>query len=53
MDKRIGFGLYQSCGSRGSVVLVSVLRVVVYVESGYGVLNRVWKSGVVLCMCYL
>ena len=24
MDERIGFGLYQSCGNRGSVVSVSV-----------------------------
>ena len=26
MDKIIGFGLYQSCGDRGSVGRVSVLR---------------------------
>ena len=37
MDERIGFGLYQSCGNRGSVGCVSVLVVVVwlvYVGSG-------------------
>ena len=26
MDKRIGFGIYQSCGNRGSVGRVSVFR---------------------------
>ena len=31
VDERIGFGLYQSCGNRGSVGRVSVLVSVVWV----------------------
>ena len=36
VDERIGFGLYQSCGNRGSVGRVSVfgVRLVMYVGSG-------------------
>ena len=30
MNERIGFGLYQSCGNRGSVGRVSVLVTVVW-----------------------
>ena len=54
MDERIGFGIYQSCRT------VGVLNVCLCLGSGgvggvgeewVGGLNRVWKSGVVLCLC--
>ena len=47
VDERNGFGLYQSCGNRGSVWRVCVLVTVVYVGSGL----RPGSGGVVLCRC--
>ena len=44
MDKRIGFGIYQSCG-----MCVCFWVAVVWV----GAWTRVWKGGVVLCQCEL
>ena len=54
VDERIGFGLYQSCGNRGSVGRVSVfwLRWCGWCRWGVGrAWMRVWRSGVVLCLC--
>ena len=54
MDKRIGFGLYQSSGNMGSVGCVSVFGL-----SGVGGVGgkwawtRVWNGGVVLFLCEL
>ena len=48
MDERIEFGLYQSCGNRG------VFGVYLCLSWWWGVgrvWNRIWKSGVVLCLC--
>ena len=47
MDERIGFGLYQSCGNRGSV------GGVVGEWIGTRAWIRVWRGGVVLCPCEL
>ena len=49
--ERIGFGLHQSCGDRGSVGHVCVLVAVVYVGSRYGAWARVGSGEVVLCLC--
>ena len=52
MNERIGFGIYQTCGDRGSVVRVSVfwLR-----WCGWGVGKGLGPGlgavGVVLCLC--
>ena len=48
VSERIGFVLYQSCGNRGSVGRVSVFRLQ---RCGWVAWARVWKSGVVLCLC--
>ena len=51
MDEIIGFGIYQSCRNKGSVGHVSVfcLR---WCCGGVGVAwDRVWKGGMVLCLC--
>ena len=53
MDKSIGFGLYQSCGNMGCWMCVCVWFAVVWVGSGRGAWTRVWRGGVVLCMCEL
>ena len=58
MDEKIGFGLYQSCGNRGSVGRVSVfwLQWLGCVGGGGGgrmAWTRVWRGGVVLCLCEL
>ena len=51
LDEKIGCGLYQSCGNRGSVGRVSVfgLRWCRWV----GAWTRVWRGRVVLCLCDL
>ena len=57
MDERIGFGIYQSCGNKGSVGRVSVFglhwcewcRLVV----GRGLGPGSEGVGVVLCLCKL
>ena len=42
MDEMIGFGLYHSCGNRGSVGCVSVF----WLQWGVGrVWTRVWRVG--------
>ena len=46
VDERIGFRLYQSCGNRGSGGRVFGLR-----WCGYGACPRVWRDGVVFCLC--
>ena len=46
MDKRIGFGLYQSCGNRGSVGCVSVFGLRWCRWGGVGAWIRVWKCGI-------
>ena len=54
MDKRIGFGLYQSCENRGSVGRVSVLwlRWCGWCMWGIGRgLDQGPEGGVVLCLC--
>ena len=55
MDESTGFGLYQSSRNRGSVGRVSVMRWCGWCRRGVGrgAWNRVWKSGVVLCLCDL
>ena len=50
VDERIGFGLYQSCGNRGSVGRVSVFWLQ---WCGWGVGRGLGpgSGGVVLCLC--
>ena len=54
MDKRIGFGLYQSLLNRGEywacVFVLDAVVCVVLVRSGWGSWTRDWKSGVLLCL---
>ena len=57
MDERIWFGLYQSCQNRGSVGRVCVclgcggLGVGAVGGEWAGDWTRVWRGGVVLCLC--
>ena len=51
MDKKIGFLLYQSCGNRGSVGLVFVLRWCMWVVGV--VLGQGLEGCVGLCLCDL
>ena len=55
MDKRIGFGLYQSCENRGNVERMSVygLRWCVWCRWGVGKGLGPEAGGVVLCLCEL
>ena len=52
---RIEFGLYQSCGNSEGVGRVSVLWWGVGLEQGLRewASNRVWMSGLALCLCEL
>ena len=57
MDERIGFGLYQSCGDRGSVGHVSVFGcggvggVGGEWVGGLDQRRERWDGGMVLCLC--
>ena len=59
MDERIGFGLYQSCGDRGSVRHGVLDMCLCFGCSGVGGVGREWvgdldqgwERWVVLCLC--
>ena len=50
MDERIGFGLHQSCGDRGSVGHVSVFWLQ---WCGVGGVGGEWVGGLDQCRCYV
>ena len=51
MDKRIEVGFYQSCGNRECWMCVGCGGVGGVGGAWVGAWTRVWKGGVVLCLC--
>ena len=45
VDEMIGFGLYQSCGNKGSVCVWIAVVCMLYVGTGQGAWTRVCESG--------
>ena len=56
MDKRIGFGLYESCANRGNVARLSMFILQWcewYLWGVFRAWNRVWRGVMVLYQCGL